>query len=70
MLKRRSSRCNAAGRTARTHNVARRPTQSAPTHPEPDEAPAQLRTSNRPEWPGPLNEEELRALEAGWRFVE
>ncbi|WP_462121199.1 hypothetical protein [Methylorubrum thiocyanatum] len=41
-----------------------------PTHPTPDEAPAQVRTSNQPEWPAPLNEEELRALEAGWRFVE
>ncbi|ACS41523.1 conserved hypothetical protein [Methylorubrum extorquens AM1] len=29
-----------------------------------------MRTSNQPEWPAPLNEEELRALETGWRFVE
>ncbi|CAX21986.1 protein of unknown function [Methylorubrum extorquens DM4] len=70
MLKQRSSRCGAASRTARTRNVARRLSQSAPTHATPDEAPAQVRTSNQPEWPAPLNEEELRALEAGWRFVE
>ena len=70
MLKRGSSRCGAAGRTARTRNVVRRPTRSAPTKPKPDEAPDQERASNRPDWPDPLNDEELRALEAGWRFVE
>jgi len=70
MLKRGSSRCGATGRTARTRNVVRRPTRSAPTKPKPDEASDQERASNRPEWPDPLNDEELRALEAGWRFVE
>lgn len=70
MLKQKSSRFGKAGRTARTRNVARRPAHSAPTHPKPDEAPARVAASNRPEWPDPLNEEELRALEAGWRFVE
>ncbi|MCP1540287.1 protein of unknown function [Methylorubrum extorquens] len=70
MLKRRSSRCGATSRTAQTRNAACRQTESAPKNPKRDEAPAQVRTSNQPEWPAPLNEEELRALETGWRFVE
>ena len=35
-----------------------------------DGAPPQVRVPNRIEWPGPLNEEERAALEAGWGFVE
>lgn len=70
MLKRGSSRCGAAGRSARTRNVVRRPTRSAPTKVKPGEAPDQKRASNRPDWPAPLNDEELRALEAGWHFLE
>lgn len=38
--------------------------------PETAEAPDQVRAPNRMDWAGPLNEEELRALEAGWGFVE
>jgi hypothetical protein len=35
-----------------------------------DDTPPQARAPNRAEWPGPLNEEERAALEAGWGFVE
>ncbi|WP_342108682.1 hypothetical protein [Methylobacterium sp. SI9] len=35
-----------------------------------DEAPPPVQAPNRIEWPGPLNDEERAALEAGWGFVE
>lgn len=70
MPRREPLRSGAADRTVQTRNPARRPTRSAPTKPEAGEVPAQVRAPNRPEWSDPLNEEELRALEAGWGFVE
>jgi hypothetical protein len=44
--------------------------QPAPVRPKADEPPPQVRAPNRTEWPGPLNEEDCAALEAGWGFVE
>ncbi|MBE7196524.1 MAG: hypothetical protein INR70_01800 [Parafilimonas terrae] len=49
---------------------ARPPDQPGPAPLKHGEPPAQVRAPNRPEWPDPLNDEELRALEAGWGFVE
>ncbi len=69
MPKRRSSRCNAA-RVARTRNLARRSSRAASARPKPDEASDQARAPNTMEWPDPLNDAELRALEAGWGFIE
>lgn len=47
-----------------------RPSESAAAQAKTDEAPPQVRAPNRIERPGPLNEEERAALEAGWGFVE
>ncbi|WP_281407329.1 hypothetical protein [Methylobacterium sp. P1-11] len=41
-----------------------------PAKPEAAEMPPQVRAPNSSAWPGPLNDEELAALEAGWGFVE
>ncbi|GJE74311.1 hypothetical protein BGCPKDLD_0880 [Methylorubrum suomiense] len=70
MPRRKTTRRGAAGCVAQTRSPGRRPARSTPTTPEPREEPAQRRAPNRPEWADPLNEEELRALEAGWGFVE
>jgi hypothetical protein len=70
MLKRRSSRKDVAGQAVRARPSARRPSQSVPAKPEAAEVPPQVRAPNSIAWPGPLNEEELAALEAGWGFVE
>lgn len=70
MRKRTAVRSGAAGRVAPTRTPARRPARHGSAPPVSGEAPAQVRAPNRPEWPDPLNEEELRALEAGWGFVE
>ena len=70
MPRREPLRRGGAGRVALRRNSARRPTRFAPAKPEAGEVPDQVRAPNRPEWPDPLNEEELRALEAGWSFVE
>lgn len=70
MPRREPCRGDAAGRAARTRQPARRYSRSNPAKPEVREVPAEVRAPNRPEWPDPLNEEELRALEVGWGFVE
>ncbi|GJE04472.1 hypothetical protein GMJLKIPL_6436 [Methylobacterium isbiliense] len=70
MLKRKPSRSGAVGRGARARKPARRQGRPGPAKPETREVPAEVRAPNRPEWPDPLNEEELRALKAGWGFVE
>ncbi len=70
MPRREPLRRGAASRAARTRRPVRRPSECAPAKPEAAEVPAQVRAPNRLEWPDPLNEEELRALEAGWGFVE
>ncbi|WP_345819258.1 hypothetical protein ACN9MF_20500 [Methylobacterium fujisawaense] len=41
-----------------------------PVRPEPVEAAPPVRAPNAPDWANPLTEEERRALEAGWGFVE
>ena len=70
MRKRTPVRSGAAGRVARTRNPARRPPQPRPAPSKAGQPPPEVRAPNRPEWPDPLNEEDLRALEAGWGFVE
>lgn len=70
MFRRGSSESGPTGRAARTRFPPRARSQSAPAKPGAGEVPPQVRAPNRPEWPGLLNEEELRALEAGWSFVE
>ena len=70
MLKRNPSQSGAGARTARTQHPAQRHNLSQPAKPQTRQVQAEVRTPNRPEWPDPLNEEELRALETGWGFVE
>lgn len=70
MLQRRRSRAALTTRPARERNLQRRAPRPAPPENEPDEVSAQVRAPNRAEWPGPLNEEELAAMKAGWGFVE
>jgi len=69
MPERDSPRSGPAGRVApaRRH---RRPARTTSVPSKTDEAPPQQRAPNRPEWPGPLNEDERAALEAGWGFLE
>ncbi|MDE4911426.1 hypothetical protein PQI07_12065 [Methylobacterium sp. 092160098-2] len=46
------------------------PPRGAPARPEAAEAVPPVRAPNAPDWANPLTEEERRALEAGWGFVE
>lgn len=70
MLKRRSLRKGGGDEPVAARRRARPPSRSAPAEPEAGEVPAQVRAPNRVERLGPLNEEELAALEVGWGFVE
>ena len=69
MPERDNLRSGATGRVVRSRKQ-RRSAQPARAQSETDEVPPQVRAPNRIEWPGPLNEEERAALEAGWGFVE
>lgn len=70
MLKRRFSRRRAVNIGAQSRNPTRRPSRSSSAEPEAQEVPPQVRAPNRTDRTGPLNEEELAALKAGWGFVE
>ena len=70
MVQHRPFRPASTTRTARERNQQRRASRPAQAKSEADEVPAQVRASNRTEWPDPLNAEELAALKAGWSFVE
>ncbi|UIN37317.1 hypothetical protein [Methylobacterium oryzae] len=69
MTERDPPRSVATDRTLRPRKGARL-SEPAAAQSKTDEAPPQVRATNRIEWPGPLNEEERAALEAGWGFVE
>lgn len=70
MRERVTNRSGAAGRPTRTRHPVTRPGRSGPATPVDREMPAEVRSPGRTEWPEPLTEEERRALEAGWGFVE
>lgn len=69
MRQRRPSRIGTALNAARKRS-SRRPPSTATAQPEEGEVPPEVRAPNRIDSGDPLNEEELRALAAGWRFVE
>lgn len=69
MRERVNNRSGAAGRPTWTRHPVPRPGRSGPATPVDREMPAEVRSQDRTEWPGPLTQEERRAL-AGWGFVE
>lgn len=70
MFKQGSSGSGPTGRAARRRGTPSARSKSAPAKLDVGEVPPQVRAPNRPEWPGPINEEERAALKAGWSFVE
>ncbi len=70
MIKRGSSGSGTTSRVARKRGTPHARSQSASAKLDVGEVPPQVRAPNRPEWPGPMNEEERAALKAGWSFVE
>lgn len=70
MRKQRCFGTTAITRVARKRSLPRRVPTPVPGKPGPGAVEGQERAPNRMEWPDPLNEEERRALEVGWGFVE
>ncbi|GJD35321.1 hypothetical protein [Methylobacterium aerolatum] len=69
MSERDTGRVGTDGRIVRPRRP-RRPAPPARTPTETREVTPQERAPNRSAWPGPLDDEERAALEAGWGFVE
>lgn len=67
MTRRRTTRIDAAARTARTHNLRWR--EVGPTRSRPGAQPAPA-PQEQPECPAPLSEEEINRLKSGWKFLE
>ena len=70
MIKRRRFRTDAAARVARKNNLSRRAPHAAPERLRPSEEGTRRSLPDQAVWAEPLDEEDRRALKAGWGFVE